>query len=108
MLLLILGLVFSSTVSGTWHLQQIKLHEHSCGVPLDNFGPEIDFLLNHLLVPSTARSYNRVIEMSSFFRKDLGLPVVWPALLQDITAFVAYMYKLGLSSILYVGFKFLL
>jgi hypothetical protein len=69
---------------------------HSCGVPLDNFGPEIDFLLNHSLAPSTARSYNRAIEMLSFFRKDLGLPLVWPAPLQDITAFVAYMYKLGL------------
>jgi hypothetical protein len=35
--------------------------------------------------------------MFSLFRKDLGLPLVWPAPLQHITAFVAYMYKLGLS-----------
>lgn len=45
---------------------------YSCGVPLDNFGSEIDFLLNHSLVPSTARSYNRVIEMSIFFQKGFG------------------------------------
>jgi hypothetical protein len=55
----------------------------------------ISDLLNHSLAPSTARTYNRAIEMFSFFRKDLGLPLVWPAPLQDITAFVAYMYKLG-------------
>lgn len=35
--------------------------------------------------------------MFSLFRKDLGLSLVWPAPLQHITAFVAYMYKLGLS-----------
>ena len=35
--------------------------------------------------------------MFRFFRKDLGLPLIWPAPLQDIAAFVAHMYKLGLS-----------
>ena len=50
------------------------------------------FLLNHSLAPSTARSYNRAIEMFIIFQKEFG-----SSTLQDITAFVAYMYKLGLS-----------
>jgi hypothetical protein len=70
---------------------------YSCVVLDDHFKSEVEFLLLKSVAPSTAKLYNRGLEFYNSFRKDCGLKPVWPVPLQDIVAFIVFMFKSGLA-----------
>lgn len=70
---------------------------YSRGVLDDHCKSEVEFLLSKSVAPSTAKLYNRGLEFFNSFRKDCGLKPVWPVPLQDIVAFIVFMFKSGLA-----------
>ena len=70
---------------------------NSCGVLDDHFKSEVEFLLSKFVAPSTAKLYNRGLEFFNTFRKDCGIKPMWPVPLQDILAFIEFMFKSGLA-----------
>jgi hypothetical protein len=70
---------------------------YSCGVLDYHFKSEVEFFLSESVAPSTANLCNRGLEFFNSFRKDCGLNPVWPVPLQDIVAFIVFMFKSGLT-----------
>jgi hypothetical protein len=59
--------------------------------------PEILFLLDNSLVPSTVKTYQNGLELLGYFRKEFGLKDIWPVPLQEIIFYISHLFKSGRS-----------